>query len=221
MMFPFPGGIEQNENGLMIFAVLAAGLFLLRPPGTSGGKWAIIKTMPVAFFAWIAWNQSAPVMLVVGLALSALGDYLLAHEGERAFLSGLAAFFLAHIAYIVLFAAAGPLLLLQEPWRLALVLVFLLHAGQMAVRLSKAAPADMRIPVFAYIGAISLMGLSATAYASPILLVGVFLFVISDTLLAIGRFLIGRDDSRQNLVQPGVWITYVAAQVFILFGYVT
>jgi uncharacterized membrane protein YhhN len=217
-MLPFAGGMEQTENGLMVFALLAALLYLFRPSGTFGGKWAIIKTIPVAFLAVIAWYQSSPLMLVAALVLSAIGDYLLAHEGERFFLGGLVAFFLAHVAYAILFVSSGVTNLFDEPWRIAVAFVFLAHAALMAWRLNTQVPADMRIPVFAYIGVISLMGLSATAYGTTPILLGVMLFIVSDTLLAIGRFLMSGDDNRQSIVQPGVWVTYIAAQSIILLA---
>ncbi len=218
-MLPFAGGIESQQNGLLLFALMAAVYFLLRPAGISGGKWAVIKVIPVTFFALIAWGQSAPILLVAALILSAIGDYLLAFEGERSFLGGLAAFFIAHIAYIVLFLNSGTgLLLFAEPWRIAVAIMFLLHAGLMARRLRPAVPADMQMPVFAYIGAISLMGLAATAFAAPLVLLGVFLFIVSDTLLATGKFLVPTNDQRQTWIQPGVWITYIAAQLVILLG---
>lgn len=221
MMLPFTGGIEAQSNGLLIFAVLAALYFLLRPAGTSGGKWALIKVIPVAFFATIAWHQSAPHLLVGALILSALGDYLLAYEGERFFLGGLAAFFVAHVAYIVLFVSGGETQLFAgSPWRYLVAVVFLVHAGLMARRLHVAVPRDMLIPVFAYIGAISLMGLSATAFAAPIVLFGVVCFIVSDTLLAAGKFLVPENDKRQTWIQPGVWLTYIAAQLLILLGLV-
>ena len=58
-------------------------------------------------------------LLVAALVLSAAGDAFWSREGERALLGGLAAFFAAHIAYVVLFlrmgdGAAG---FLAEPWR--------------------------------------------------------------------------------------------------------
>ena len=133
-------GVHAKSRELLVlslvFGLVAAALYLLRPSATSGGKWAIIKTIPVAFFALIAWQQSAPIVLVVALALSAVGDCLLAHEGERFFLGGLAAFFFAHFAYILLFASGGTLLLANEPWRIAVALVFLVHAALMARRLA-------------------------------------------------------------------------------------
>lgn len=221
-MLPFTGGIEAQSNGLLIFAILAALYFLLRPTGTSGGKWALIKVIPVAFFALIAWHQSAPHLLLVALILSAIGDYLLAHQGERFFLGGLAAFFLAHIGYIVLFLAGGTAQqMTSEPWRIVVALAFLIHAGLMARRLRPNVPAEMLVPVFAYIGAISLMGLSAAAYASLLVLVGVLFFIVSDTLLATGKFLVPEHDKRQSWIQPSVWVTYIAAQMLILLGLVT
>jgi uncharacterized membrane protein YhhN len=220
-MLPFAGGLESQQNGLFIFALLAAVYFLMRPAATSGGKWALIKVIPVTFLAVIAWHQSAPHLLVAALILSAIGDYLLAYEGERYFLGGLAAFFLAHIAYIALFfSSSSGQLLTTQPWRVAVALAFLIHAVFMARRLHTNVPEDMLIPVFAYIAAISLMGLSAAVYVAPLVILGVLLFIISDTLLATGKFLVPDNDQRQTWIQPGVWVTYIAAQMVILLGLV-
>lgn len=220
-MLPFAGGIEGSENGAFIMALVAAVLYLWRPDAASGIKWAAIKTVPVALFAYLAWRLNAPWLLIGGLALSALGDWCLAFQGEKAFLGGLSSFFLAHAAYIALFTLhSGPLLLTGGPWRIAIALALLVHASWMSGKLARSVPVALKLPVFAYVAVISLMGLAASAYGSLTVLCGALLFALSDTLLATGKFLITDSDPRRASIETGVWITYIAAQVLILFGFV-
>jgi uncharacterized membrane protein YhhN len=77
----------------------------------------------------------------------------------------------------------------------------------------------MKFPVFGYIAAISLMGVSAVGYGVPMLILAALPFIISDTLLAIGEFLLKEDDQRQKQVSFGVWIFYILAQLLILFSF--
>jgi uncharacterized membrane protein YhhN len=220
-MLPFAGGIEGMENGALVFAGLAAILYLLRPAGASGPKWALIKTLPVGLFAFLAFRLNAPWLLVVGLAMSALGDWFLAFEGDRAFLGGLASFFLAHVAYIALFVAGGGDVLLANDYsRLALAAALVVHAVLMGRKLFGAVPGSLKVPVIAYVAVISLMGLAAAAYGSLTILSGALFFALSDTLLAIRNFLIGDGDPRRGAFDAGVWVTYIAAQALILFGFI-
>ncbi len=220
-ILPFPGGLENSQNGLLVLAVLAALYYLLRPAGTSGGRWAVLKTIPVASMALAANDAGAPVALIAGLALSALGDFLLAHKGDKAFLGGLAAFLAAHVAYIWLFlgsAGAGVFVIPSEAWRLAGALVILLHSANMARLLIPAVETAMRLPVIAYMLAITLMGVSGAFHATPQVFAGVVLFIISDTFLATERFLVTDDSSHRKWLGPAVWITYIAGQLLILTG---
>ena len=219
-MLPFAGGIEGTENGALVLALAAAFLYLFRPANTGGVKWAIIKTIPVALFGFIAFRFNAPWLLVIGLVLSAIGDWFLAFEGEKPFLGGLGSFFAAHIAYIALFVAHSDSFRIgEEPWRLVLLVPLVLHSILMSRRLSKAVPRRMKFPVFGYIAAISLMGVSAVGFGVPLLILGALPFIISDTLLAIGEFLLKDDDPRQKQVSFGVWIFYIFAQLLILFSF--
>ena len=222
-ILPFPGGLENSQNGLLVLASLAALYYLLRPEGTSGGRWAILKTIPVAAMALVAKDAAAPVALIAGLALSALGDFLLAYKGDRAFLAGLAAFLAAHIAYIWLFlggAGDGAFVLPAEAWRLAGAIAIAIHAANMARLLIPAVGNAMRLPVLAYLLAITLMGVSGAVHATPHVFAGVVLFIISDTFLATGRFLVADDSRHKKWLGLAVWITYIAGQMLILTGIV-
>ena len=219
-MLPWPGGIESTENGAFVIALAAAALYLVHGAQGDGYKRAAIKTVPLALFALIAFVTSSPWLLVAGLTLSAFGDWSLAFPGEMPFLAGLGAFFLAHIAYIAVFVLeGGPLKLVEEPWRLAIAAMLLAHATWMGTKLAKAVPPALKIPVFAYIAVISLMGIAAAAYGSLVILTGALLFALSDTMLAAAKFIVSETDARQSALKSGLWITYVAAQALILIGF--
>jgi uncharacterized membrane protein YhhN len=220
LMLPWPGGIEATENGAFIIALVAAVLYLYHGAQGEGIKWAAIKTAPVALFAVIAFLTGSPWLLVAGFAFSAIGDWSLAFVGDKPFLAGLGAFFLAHIAYIALFVfEAGTLRFGEEPWRVAICVALVIHALWMGAKLAKSVPEALKIPVFAYIAVISLMGVAASAYGSLTLLAGALLFAVSDTMLATAKFLIGGNDARQPTLNAGLWITYIAAQVLILISF--
>ena len=219
-MLPWPGGIEATENGAFVIALVAAVLYLYHGAQGEGIKWAAIKTAPLALFATISFLTGSPWLLVAGLVLSAIGDWSLAFVGEKPFLAGLGAFFLAHIAYIALFVLeSGSLKFVDAPWRIAICLALVIHAFWMGAKLAKSVPDALKIPVFAYIAVISLMGVAAAAYGSLTLLAGALLFAASDTMLATAKFLIGEKDARQPTLKAGLWITYIAAQVLILVSY--
>ena len=69
----------------------------------------VLKALPILALAWAAWTSGAgrPLadVIVLGLVLSAVGDVALVFPGG--FLAGLAAFFLAHLCYIGVFARAA------------------------------------------------------------------------------------------------------------------
>lgn len=219
-MLPWPGGIEATQNGAFIIALAAAALYLAYPGTDVGGKRAVIKTVPLSLFAVIAWLAGSPWLLIFGLAFSAVGDFALAFRGEKPFLAGLSAFFVAHVAYIALFVLeAGSLKWTEEPWRIAVCAALVIHASWMGGKLGRSVPAELKLPVFAYIAVISLMGVAAAAYGSLTVLAGALLFAVSDTLLAAGKFLVPEGDARQPLLKIGVWVTYIAAQVLILLGF--
>ncbi len=134
--------------------------------------------------------------VLAGMALSCIGDIALMLPVD-AFVPGLVAFLLAHVCYIVAFRAgfrAGHGL-----W-VAVVLLGAFAAGNL-VALWPHLPADMRLPVLAYVVVLALMAMLALArFRTKSSLPGVsrrsagwaaggaLLFVASDSLLAWDRF---------------------------------
>lgn len=95
----------------LVFALIYAAAFCHRGPG----RWkTVVKAVPLAAFAAAGVAGFADPVIIAALLLSALGDIALSRDGERAFLSGLVAFALAHVAYAAVFAGlsagAPPLL---------------------------------------------------------------------------------------------------------------
>jgi len=134
----------------------------------------------LALLAYAAFGHASP-WLVAALAFSLLGDIFLMLPADL-FLAGLAAFLIAHLAYIGAFAGA---LVPRLPW-LAVVLVVL---APVAVRILRAVPEQaLRVPVALYSLAIALMVASAIASASTVAIVGAVLFLVSDMLIAWNRF---------------------------------
>jgi uncharacterized membrane protein YhhN len=154
-----------------------------------------------------------PALLIVALALSALGDAFLAHEGEAAFLGGLGSFLAAHIAYAVLFIVSGPGFAdASVPGLLAMV-VFGVGMGTLMVRKAGA----LALPVAAYVLAISVMGLGGVTLGGLVLL-GAVLFMASDAILGSEKFLMSEASSLRRLTSPAVWVLYYAGQLLITLG---
>jgi uncharacterized membrane protein YhhN len=124
--------------------------------------------------------------LVAGLLLCAAGDLCLLDD--RSFTAGLLAFLLGHLAYVGAFATALP----ASAWPLP-ILAVVVAAGVAAARWLWPHLGRRRMPVLAYIAAISLMtwgGLAAAAAgALPVRgATGAVLFYLSDLAVARQRF---------------------------------
>ena len=220
-MMPFPGGIEALPNGTLILSVAAALLYLPVQGRAPSLRRTAVKTAATALLAVLALMQGGPWLLVAALVLSAVGDALLAQDGDRPFLAGLASFLAAHLAYVALFVSVGggTDILTWQPWRLAIAAVAVLGAIVLMRRLIPAAGPSMRLPVATYAAAILAMMLAAATVPSPLILAGAALFVLSDSLLAIGRFLMAPGAPRQRPVGAMVWIFYYLAQAAITLGF--
>jgi alkenylglycerophosphocholine hydrolase len=143
--------------------------------------------------AWLVQPGGQPYrgLIVLGLSLSLAGDILLVLPANR-FLAGLAAFLLAHVAYIAAFGVGNPLAAGHLAWlppflALGAALVAFLWRGLGA----------LRAPVCVYTAVVFVMlwraAVRGPAVAIPrpsfvLALTGACLFVASDTLLAIRRF---------------------------------
>jgi uncharacterized membrane protein YhhN len=211
---------------MAIAAIVGAGL-------DGDGRWVhwLAKPLTTLLIASIAWqagrvgrvsatSTTLPPSgyrraVLAGMGLSCIGDIALMLPMD-AFVPGLVAFLLAHVCYIVAFRAgihAGRGL------GVAAVLLGAFAAGNL-IALWPHLPADMRVPVLAYVVVLAVMAILAlarhwrapapqgidrrgTAWAAG----GAVLFVASDCLLAWDRF-----GGGLPMVSLLVLSTYYAAQ---------
>ena len=126
--------------------------------------------------------------ILVALALSWLGDIFLLSSRPRPFLAGLVAFLLAHVAYVAAFVVRGQ----EVVWSAPALMLLALPAVGIFRWLRPHLPEPMRLPVLAYIGAISAMlatGVGALAAGGPAsALIGALAFYLSDLAVARDRF---------------------------------
>jgi uncharacterized membrane protein YhhN len=203
--------------GCAVALIYAAG-FCYRGP-----SWikTVVKAVPLLAFAVAAQVNFANPLIVVALALSALGDIALSRPGERAFLAGLAAFAAAHLAYALMFSGLlsgkDPSRLLDVPLLPALALAALAVSTEFWLAPHAGA---LRGAVRAYVVLITLMGLTALSLPPERALAvwGAFAFILSDLLLAIQIFRMGPASRGQVPVSVLLWLLYVAGQAAILAG---
>jgi len=180
----FEGIVKPAVIFCLFVAVLLAG------PGVSPVRW----------------------LLIVALAASLAGDWLLLPPGQ--FVAGLAAFLVAHLAYLALFLL-GDLDASRAAVGLAAALVLL--ATVVRPILAGARRAGLGGPVVAYFAAICAMAIAATANGATLAVAGAWLFVASDTLLGRDRFSAPPADSPEAAARRrvAVIVPYHAAQVLI------
>ncbi len=172
----------------------------------------LTKPLLMPILMYMAWKGGISSRIYFGaLFFSWLGDVFLLFDGW--FIPGLAAFLLAHVAYILLFRK-------EYRFSFTAILVFGLFSSGFLVFLYPSIPGDMRIPVVLYCTAITLMGIFSASRNTPSLLsyrymvAGAALFIVSDALIAVNRFYV-------DLPHDSIYImtTYGAAQYLILEGW--
>ncbi|MCV9385178.1 lysoplasmalogenase [Reichenbachiella ulvae] len=157
----------------------------------------------------------------VALIFSFVGDSFLMYEGEMYFMIGLAAFAVAHIAYIVAFSNAvnentqGPNPLAKVLYAIPFVFLFVFLLMAIWSNLG-----GLKIPVAVYAAILISMVLAAIYRHNRSnidsvrgVIFGAILFLLSDSLLALNMFF----EPMQN---AGIWImsTYILAQWNIING---
>jgi len=123
-------------------------------------------------------------ILLSGLVLSFFGDAFLIGETRQAFLSGLAAFLLAHLAYVAAFIVNG----VNLRWLAVAALPVTGIAIGVAAWLAPHTPPELTLPVRLYTIVISGMVIAAIGTrgkgGSVLILVGALLFFLSDLSVA-------------------------------------
>ena len=153
--------------------------------------------------------------VVAALVASLAGDVLLLPGGR--FRAGLAAFLVAQLAYLVVFLHR-PLDAVGAVIGIVGVAVVYAVAGR---RIAEAAASTDRMlggAVLAYLGAISVMAVAASATLVPAAIVGAWLFVASDAVLGWTRFVGGIRELAADapLMRLAVMVPYHAAQVLLV-----
>ncbi|MGN6308162.1 MAG: lysoplasmalogenase [Xanthobacteraceae bacterium] len=219
-MMPFPGSVGNVDNIALLISAVAAVLYLLMLGRGTSWWLSLAKTLSTSLLALIAWRMGGPVLLVAGLALSALGDLFLSRDGEKAFISGLVSFLVAHVAYIVLFASIGqsPAVLLSMPLVLPAVGLIAISLALLRIILRHVSD-ELRLPVMVYCTALVLMGLTALATERSLLIAGAMMFVASDAILAWEKFVEPATSPRKPPMRFAVWVLYYAAQVTFLLAF--
>jgi uncharacterized membrane protein YhhN len=171
----------------------------------------------------VALRRRGPVLALAGAALlfSWFGDLSLSVTDGPGFLVGLGCFFVAHLAWIVLFARLGPVALpgsvirpearvvrwqavLLAAWWLAFVALLAPHTGALLA------------PVAFYglvLGAMAALALGAGRLTGA----GGVLFVLSDSLLGLHTFLPGFEFPGVDAL---IMLSYLAAQALLVLGVV-
>lgn len=205
---------------LVVFVAVAAFDWAAVHSGNEGVR---VVTKPGCMLVLIAAaaaldpaDEAAGVALLVALALSTLGDvFLLGGAKPNLFVAGLAAFLLAHVAYIVAFVLDGVSLGgLVAGLLVGGVLVGAVGARVVAVATAGEEPA-LAGPVRAYVLVIAAMLATAVATANPLAIVGAGLFAASDSLIAWQRFIRSRP-----WVPLVIMLTYHIAQLLLVLSFV-
>jgi len=176
--------IERNWQLIfLVFAILFTALSHFRPFPFS---W-LIKIMPlILLLNHLIRSQSDryPVLLKYGIIFSLLGDFILDYYSGKGFIFGLAAFFVAHIFYILSLA----------PWksqtRTIPIAIAALIYGITVIRLISPNLGQLAIPVYAYMTILFAMTLAAlfSRRSNVWLSIGAISFLLSDSLIGITLF---------------------------------
>jgi len=154
---------------------------------------------------------------LMALVFSLLGDVLLmfTHINANYFLSGLVAFLIAHVMYILVFRKQ------KNSDKPSLVfLIALLIYGALIFYVLGDRLADMLIPVVIYMLVILTMAFAASRRKGRVslqsynlVLIGALFFIISDSLIAINKFY-----TEVPLADILIMTTYAIAQYLIVLG---
>jgi uncharacterized membrane protein YhhN len=198
---------------LWLAAFIGFSLLYIALPGLIPPEWRwLFKITPIALLLYLALTRTegkVRALLGLGLVLSGIGDVLLALDGL--FVQGLVAFLLAQVTYTALFLMQFRWQTRRLPWAIMIIFYALVCTLFIVPEAG-----DMKVPVVAYMIAISLMAIAAGFRSDRRYLwgaMGALIFMISDTLIAVSRFVAPFEYSG-----IAVMATYYVAQALICMG---
>jgi uncharacterized membrane protein YhhN len=205
--------------GLGAVAALAYGLwFLDKPP-----SWprALLKTVPLAALAGAFCLAGAHPLLVLALAASAAGDFLLAFDKPWILPLGILSFLAAQMLYILIFLGLaigggdGAWPMLRFGAMAIIVIITIAFLIWMAPKLGWMALGV--VPYAAAISAMACMAIQLPWSGWPAML-GAASFLVSDLVLSAELFRLPADAPARRITRPLVWWSYIAAQTLIVWG---
>ena len=179
-----------------------------------------VKTAATALLTLWAYYSGAPLLIVIALAFSTLGDGLLGASEERYLLPGMAAFFIAHAAYIPVFweHAAETRTIYVLGLQVVMTVGGAFFVRSMMPWIDKA----MRLPVLAYAIIILIMANGALRLepALGLAIVGALAFVTSDLILTLELFRLKPDAPIKRLTARAIWFLYYGGQAAIAWSFI-
>jgi len=208
--------MQKKLTFLYVFlAIIFIGSITFKPYVFS---WAI-KLIPILLLIGFAWknlkiSKLSNRFFILGLTLSACGDFILDYNRGGWFIYGLAAFFIAHIFYLI--SLVPYIKNLYKKRYLTALLGYIIYGFIMYTLLADHLGA-LFIPVLGYMSILLLMAL-ATVFSEKSnywLIIGGISFVISDSLIGIDKFYLPILHSHVIIM-----ISYYFAQYALLRGFV-
>ena len=212
-----------KQKFVIVFAIIVlAEIFLMNIESVSSLHYF---TKPLIVGSLIAYfipnskhlNKSTKNLTLLALIFSVIGDMFLMYTDEypNYFTSGLVAFLLAHIMYILVFLKKrNPKI---KPYGfIALIILY----GSILFYVLKNGLGNMLIPVLVYMLVILIMATTAfwrkgnvNKQSFYLVFIGALFFIFSDSLIALDKFYIPI-----TLARTGIIITYAFAQLLIVSG---
>jgi uncharacterized membrane protein YhhN len=168
-----------------LFLVFSMLYLIFLPFGTLTISW-LIKILPlIVLVVAVARTPvfSGKTLLLLALLFSASGDVLL-EQGH--FILGVGAFLIAQLHYGIFYACNWSSVKTRWPISVFILICMLIMVFLLAPHLG-----ELKLPVFAYLTVIGLMGILAMQSNMPLRwsVSGVLVFILSDSFIAIDRFL--------------------------------
>jgi uncharacterized membrane protein YhhN len=202
-------------TGILWLSVALGTSYLWMLPRDKTVFRAVWKTLPVLLLALYAYLVGAHPLLIVALALGALGDWSLAFEGDRAFVGGVGSFLSAHVAYVaLLLTLSDPEIALADPWRVIAGALVALLTSVVLFRIWRPA-GRLALPIGTYVLLFMVLVWLTLGLANPLVFVGATLFILSDIVLTIRKYWTGPGHPIDGAAAYFVWVTYYAAQVIL------
>ncbi len=157
-------------------------------------------------------HTDTQVLFVIALLASTAGDVFLMLPGDR-FVPGLGSFLVAQVLYTVGFLLAGGDGVDYVIGAVVVGIVVVPLAVRFVTAVRAASRGALVVPIVAYMGAISVMLVTAIGSGNPYAIVGALLFTASDALIAETRFVKQRPGAGLAIM-----VTYYLAQAGLVLS---